>query len=155
MRFQTKYDAWLVFLLGLAAVMTCVVVPVVRIVAPGSHAGSLWLAFLPMLLWLIVIPCTLPQYYDLRADGLFLRQGWRKSLIPYASLIELQAMSDSSSAGVFSTDRIFLKTQGGRQFIIAVAEEGRFLDEISRRCPQLERRPPFGLGMPWSPPYII
>jgi hypothetical protein len=154
MRFETKYDPWLVALLGLAAILTCIVVPAVRIVAPGSHPGPLWLTLMPLVLWLIVITCTWPQYYEVRENGLFLRQGWKKSLIPYASLVELQPLSHSRSAGVFSTDPILLITRQGRQFVIAVAQERRFLEEVSKRCPQLERRP-FGLRMHFSSPSIV
>jgi len=100
---------------------------------------------MPLAIWLIALPCTLLQYYEVREDGLFLRQGWRKSLSPYASLVELQSMSDSRSAGVFSTDRVLAVTQEGKRFLIAVAEEESFLTEVSKRCPQLERRN-FGFG---------
>jgi hypothetical protein len=105
-------------------------------------------------LWLVVLSGTLPQYYEVRADGLFIRQGWRKSLIPYASLVEVQSVSDSRSAALFLTDRILIVTQSGKRFVIAVAEHDRFFSELAKRCPQLERRA-FGLGTPLSPPLII
>jgi hypothetical protein len=104
--------------------------------------------------WGIVLSCMLPQYYEVLESGLFLRQGWRKSLIPYASLVELQPMSDSRSSGVFSTQRILVVTREGKRFLIAVAEEERFLAEVSKRCPQLERRD-FGWGIPLAPPTIV
>ena len=154
MRFKTKFDRWLVIVLVLSATVTCVIVPVMRFVAPGSHPGPLWLTFVPFVIWLMVLPCMLPQYYEVREDGLFLRQGWRRSLIPYASLVEVQPISDSRSAAVFSTDRILVATQEGRRFVIAVAEDERFLAEVSRRCPQLEHRP-VGLGIPFSPSSVI
>jgi len=105
-------------------------------------------------LWFIVLSCTLPQHYEVRADGLFIRQGWRKNLIPYASLLEVQSVSDSRSAAVFSADRILIVTQNSKRFVIAVAEDEAFFSELAKRCPQLERRP-FGLGTPFSPPLII
>jgi hypothetical protein len=134
MRFETRYDRRLVVLLALTAVVTCVGLPVARVLAPNSHPGPVWLSFIPLLVWLIVLPCTLPQYYEVRENGLFLRQGWRRILIPYASLVELQSMSDSRSAGVFSTQRLLVATSESKRFIIAVAEEERFLAEIARRC---------------------
>lgn len=153
MRFETKFDRWLVVVLVLAAVVSCGVLPATRFLAPGSHPGPLWLAFTPWVIWLIVLPCMLPQYYEVQEAGLFLRQGWRKNLIPYASLVELQSTSDSRSAGVFSTDRMLVVTQDGKRYLIAVAEDDRFLAEVGKRCPQLERRN-FGLGMPLAPPSI-
>lgn len=154
MRFETRFDRWLVVMLILAAAVSCVVLPVIRFLAPGPNPGPLWFAFTPWVIWLIVVPCALPQYYEVREDGLFLRQGWRKSLIPYASLVELQSRSDSMSAGVFSTDRILVVTKEGKRFLIAVAEDERFLTEVSERCPQLERRN-FGLGIPFAPPSML
>jgi Bacterial PH domain len=151
MRFETRFDQGLVSLMALAAVASCVAPPVLRFLAPGPNPGPPWLAFTPWGIWLIVLPCMLPQYYEVRETGLFLRQGWRKSLIPYSSLVELQPRSDSMSAAVFSTDRILVVTAEGKRFLIAVAEDERFLAEVAKRSPQLDRRN-FGLGMPLAPP---
>jgi PH (Pleckstrin Homology) domain-containing protein len=153
MRFDTRFDPWLVALVVLAAAVSLVVLPAVRFLAPGPHPGPLWFAFKGWVIWLVVIPCMLPQYYEVRETGLFLRQGWRKVLVPYASLVEIQPRSDSMSAPVFSTDRILVVTQEGKRFVIAVAEDQRFLKEVAKRCPQLEWRN-FGLGIPLSPPSI-
>ena len=154
MRFETRFDGWLVIVLVMAAIVTGVAFPAIRVLAPGSHAGPLWVAFVPLLIWLIVLPSMLPQFYEVREYGLFLRQGWRKSLIPYEALIEIQRMSDSRSAGVFSTQRILLVNRDGKRFVIAVAEEESFLIEVGKRCPQLERKA-FGLGMPFAPQSIV
>jgi len=154
MRFATKFDRWLVILLVLTATITCIVLPAIRFFAPGSHPEPLWLAIAVPGVWLVVLPFTLPQYYEVREDGLFLRQGWRKNLIPYASLVELQSISDSRSAGVFSTDRILVVTREGKRFLISPAQRERFLKEVAQRTPQLERKG-FGLGLPFSPPTSI
>ncbi|HTA46240.1 MAG TPA: PH domain-containing protein [Bryobacteraceae bacterium] len=151
MRFKTKFDRWIVIVLTLTSVLTCIVLPLIRLLVPGSQPVPLPAVFLPVVIWLIVLPNTLPQYYDLREDGLFIRQGWRKSLIPYSSIAEVQSMTDTRSAAVFSADRIHIVTQNGKRFIIAVAEEERFFDELAKRCTQLDRKP-FGLGTPFSVP---
>lgn len=104
---------------------------------------------IPWLIWAYVLPCTLPRYYEVRTEGLFIRQGWRKVLIPYAALVRLQAVSDATSAGVFSTDRLLVTTREGRCYVIAPAEQKQFLDEVSHRT-ILERRAS-GLGLPLSP----
>jgi hypothetical protein len=154
MRFAAKFDRWLVILLILTATVTCVVLPAIRFLAPGSHPEPLWLVLMPLGVWLIVLPCTLPQYYEIREDCLFLRQGWRKTLIPYASLVELQSMSDSRSAGVFSIERILVVTGEGKRFLIAPADQAHFLNEVAQRAPQLERKG-FRLGLPFSAPTTI
>jgi hypothetical protein len=152
MRFATKFDRWLVVVLVLTGALTCVILPI-RFLVSSPHSAPIG-AFIPLAIWLIVLPSTLPQYYEVREDGLFLRQGWRKTLIPYESLAELQPMSDSRSAAVFSTDRILVITQAGTRFLIAPAERERFIDQVERKTPQLERRG-FGLGFPLSTPTII
>lgn len=149
MRFATKVDRWLYWLLLLTAILTCVVLPGIILFVPGASPVSRVVVFLPVLAWLIVPLCAFPQYYELREDGLFLRQGLRKNLVPYPSLSEVRSVSNSLSAPVFSTERLTIDTREGRQFLIAVAEENRFLDELSRRTPQLERTA-FGLALSLS-----
>jgi hypothetical protein len=58
------------------------------------------LKMLPLVIWPFVLVNMLPQYYEVRADGLFIRQGWRKVLVPYAYLAELQSTTDARSARV-------------------------------------------------------
>jgi hypothetical protein len=97
----------------------------------------------------------LPQWYELREDGIFIRQGVRTVWMPYPSLVEAQPFDNMTSSGaVFSKRRILLVTQSGNRYIIAVAEEDRFMDELARRCPQLERRA-YGLGLPFSTPSYV
>jgi hypothetical protein len=153
MRFKTKFDRWLVIVLVVAACASFSLPA--SLLKPGPHPTPQVVAacFVP-LIWFIVLSGTLPQYYEVRADGLFIRQGWKKSLIPYASLVEVQSLSDSRSAAVFSTDRILILTQEGKRFVIAVEEDARFFSELAQRSPQLERRA-FGLGTPLFPPVII
>ncbi len=135
MRFETRFDGWLAALLILTGIVTSVVLPASRLLAPGAHPVAPLLTFSPFVIFAVVLSCTLPQYYELRNGGLFIRQGWRKSLIPYASLIEVQPTSDTRSAPVFATHRILLVTEEGQRFVIAVAEDERFLAELSKRCP--------------------
>jgi hypothetical protein len=108
---------------------------------------------LPWPIWSIVLLCTLPQYYEVRPDGLFIRQGWRKVLIAYADLTELQATTDTRSAAVFSMDRMLVGTRDGRSLIIAPADQEGFLAAVAQRCPRLERKGS-GLGSPLSAPTV-
>ncbi len=148
MRFETKFDWWIVVALMGAAAVT-LPLPALRILKLGTHSAPFWLAFFPWLVWAYVLSCTLPQYYDVRPDGLFIRQGWRKILLPYASLAGVQPVSEALSAAVFSTDRVLVTTRQGKSYVIAPAEQSRFLDEISRRT--LLERKGSGLGLPFSP----
>ena len=46
--------------------------------------------------------------------------------------------------------RILVVTESGKEHLIAVAVDERFLGEVLKRCPQLEKRP-FGLAVPLAP----
>jgi len=148
MRFATRFDGWLVALIGLGCVVG-LAVPVTVLLQTPAQGGSLWLMAISPVVILFALSCTLPQYYEVREDGLFIRQGWRKFLLPYASLVELQQMTDLRSAAVFSTHRILIVTDAGPKVLIAVAEEERFLAEVLRHSPQLEPLPT-GLKVPFA-----
>lgn len=140
MRFRTRYDRSLVLVLAFAAVASSVLLPASRYYfqVAGAAPPALWISFLPTAVWLVVLASSWPQFYEIRDDGLFVRQGWRKTLIAYNSLKDAKAVSDSRSAGVFSARRITLNTRDGKDFTIAVAEEERFLAELGKRCPRLK-----------------
>jgi hypothetical protein len=154
MRFATRYDRWLVALLVLAGSASCVVLPWVRFYAPSDHPGPPWMAFIAWPIWILALAATLPQYYELRDDALFIRQGWRRILAPYGALLEVQSVTSAMSAAVFSTQRLLVVSNDGRQILIAVADEDRFMSELARRAPQLERKA-FGLGVSMAPHTIL
>jgi Bacterial PH domain len=153
MRFETKFDRWPVIVLVVTTSLA-IVVPASFFLSPGPDASPPILAYFFPLVWVAVVSCAWPQYYEVRDGGLFIRQGWRKNVIPYASLVEVQSVSDARTAAVFSTDRIVIVLTSGKRFVIALAEDDRFLSELAKCCPQLERRA-FGLSTPLSPPLII
>ncbi len=146
MRFATRLDGWLVAVLIFAAAVSAIALPLLRVLAPGPWPTPLWVSFVPWPIWILALASTLPQFYELRQEGLFIRQGWRRITRPYASLVEVQSVSSALSAPVFSTRRLKIAALDGRTILIAVAEEERFLAELARRAPQLERRG-FGLAI--------
>ncbi len=147
LRFATRYDRWLVLSVACAAVFPFIT----ALSMVPKQPVMLLVAMLLAVFWIVVLVSVLPQYYQVRADGLFLRQGWRRTSIPWKLLVQMQTMQDSRSAGVFSTQRVLVVTESGKEHLIAVAEEERFLEEVLMRCPQLEKRP-FGLALPLAPP---
>jgi len=117
MRFATKFDRRIAAGVILIAMLTL------------GLAARGWLILdrtgpAPLLgvsaLWLYAVLSMLPQYYELREDGLFLRLGVaRKALIPYASLVNVQPEKSTRAAGVFSVDRIRIATSEPRTFLRA------------------------------------
>ena len=98
-------------------------------------------------IFFVVLFATLPQYYEVREEGLYIRQGWKKTLLSYPAIRELRIWNSALSAAVYSTHRLVVTAVPGGQFVIAVAEQDRFLAEIARRAPQLEQKP-LGLKTP-------
>jgi hypothetical protein len=76
-----------------------------------------------------------PQYIELREDGLFLRRGWKKDLIPYAAVVSIQPLGP----------QLRIATRERKKFsMFELADEARFKAEIANRCPHLRPRR-FGL----------
>jgi hypothetical protein len=150
MRFETRYDKWLVGVL-VAIGLILFSVPVLLHFQLAQHGPPIWIFFFGPVIYFIAISATLPQYYEVREEGLFIRQGWHKALLPYSALCELSAADGVLSAPVFSTHRLEVSAAPGGQFLIAVAEQERFLAEVARRAPQLERWPS-GLKSPGGKP---
>jgi hypothetical protein len=138
MRFATRYDRWLVAVL-FVAVLVSVGLPFAMYFSHALLVRQMWMFLLGPVVLALVLLATLPQYYEVRGNGLFLRQGWRRALLPYAELRELRAERGMLSAPVFSTRRIYVEAAPSSKWIIAVAEQERFLAEVFRRAPQLKR----------------
>lgn len=138
MRFATKYDRWVVA--GVAAAPVVAGIAWIRmLVGIANQREPAWIAGGAMLVWLCAMASCWPQYYEVRGDSLFIRQGWRRITIPYAELTAVVASSDAHSAGVFSVDRVLIETSPGNRYIIAPADQAGFFEAIAARAPQLER----------------
>jgi hypothetical protein len=138
MRFETRYDIWLVTVLGAIGLILLGLLVVVSPVL-AWHGQPFWPLLPGPVIYVLVLSATLPQYYEVREDGLYIRQGWKKTLLSYPALCELRVWDSALSAAVFSTHRLMVTAVPGGQFVIAVAEQERFLAEIARRSPQLEQ----------------
>jgi hypothetical protein len=138
MRFETRFDKWLTgLLIGIGLMLFAM--PIVFHFQLAGKVPPIWVFFFGPAIYVIALSATLPQYYEVREEGLFIRQGWHKSLLSYSSLCELSVADSMLSAAVFSTHRLEITAVPGGRFLIAVAEQDRFLDEVARRAPQLKR----------------
>jgi hypothetical protein len=140
MRFETRYDKWLAGVL-IATGLIIFGLPVALYFNLSAHGQPVWPLFFGPAVFVFVLSATLPQYYELREDGLFIRQGWKKALLPYSALCELRTVNSVFSAPVFSTHRLQVTAVPGGLFLIAVAEQKQFLSEVALRAPQLEQWP--------------
>lgn len=140
MRFETRYNRWLVTLLA-AVGMILLGLPLVLYFPLAAHGQPIWPLLPGPAIFIVALFATLPQYYEVREEGLFIRQGWKKTLLYYPALSELRIWNSALSAAVFSTHRLMVTATPGSQFVIAVAEQERFLTEVARRSPQLKQSP--------------
>jgi len=138
MRFETRYDTWLVAVLG-AVGLILLGLPLALYSTLAAHGQPIWPLIPGPVIYLLVLSATLPQYYEVREEGLFIRQGWKKTRLAYPAICELRIWNSALSAAVFSTHRLMITAVPGGQFVIAVAEQERFMAEIARRSPQLEQ----------------
>jgi hypothetical protein len=138
MRFKTRYDVWLVVMLSVVAFLMIGMPSALYLTHVVRGAPMLLFLFGPAIM-AIVLSLTLPQYHELREDGMFIRQGWKRALLSYDALRDLRADTGVMSAPVFSTHRIYLTVVSAGEWVIAVADEEKFLAEVRRRAPQLQR----------------
>ena len=151
MRFETKFD-WGT---KAALVVGAIGIPLILVLGFLRHRTftSWWIPISPITAQLLVAPWSLPQYYEVREDGLFIRQGFRRTLIPYASLVTIRPAPIARAFRVFSMDRLLVATETGKRFTIAVAEQELFLAEVLTHCPQLEAKHS-SLEMPFAPMFF-
>ncbi len=138
MRFKTRYDTWLVTLLA-AVGLILLGLPLALYPTLAAHGQPIWPLIPGPAIYFLVLFATLPQYYEVREEGLYIRRGWKKTLLSYPAICELRVWNSALSAPVFSTHRLMVTAVPGGQFVIAVAEQERFLAEIAHRAPQLEQ----------------
>jgi hypothetical protein len=146
MRFKPKVNyvslaCWLVFMTIVGANGIYTLNPKVHSIYFGLGVLS-WLLFLTIILILRFI--IFPEFYDLQEVGLFLRQGRKRNLIPYASIDKVLPLDPAAGilypANCFAYRFLVLPEKSSTIFTIAVSERERFLAEVSKRCPQLETR---------------
>ena len=129
MRFRTRFEhGWVENLVRFAA-LAGVVFAGINLLFFDSHPAHRWPVDMQLVCWLVLVAAYAPGYCEVRESDLFLRRGWRKISISYASLAELRARTDGY--GVFAV------ANDGKRFVISLWDTPRFLRETYRRCPQL------------------
>ena len=137
LRFRARYDRWyIVVLCMLAAVIGGPLLPGSWLNGhiPLANYGF---AILPSIM---LLAGAWPQSSELQAGGLLIRQGLRKIWLPYNSLTEVYQFTEISlPVGIFSSQRLLIKTVLGDEHVITVVDEERFVEELQSRAPQLRR----------------
>jgi len=112
----------------------------VTIVVP-LFDGLYWGSGLMLLLLLV---CAYPQSYETASDGLRIRAGLIRKLIPYAAITAVCPGSGRPSGLAWSLalslDRVSIQYGTGKEIVIAPADQNAFMADVAMRTPQLVKR---------------
>jgi hypothetical protein len=108
---------------------------------PNAIIGVLCILSLPAMPLMLLLACfrSFPEYYEIRENGLFIRQGWKRNLIPYATIDKFLPLAQAFR-WLPPANGFLVIPEKGASFYVAPSEKERFLAEVSQRCPQLEQR---------------
>ena len=81
-----------------------------------------------------------PQSYGTAAEGLIVRAGLTKRVIPYSKITGVRPSSDGRSALALTLDRVAVEYGSGSGLLIGPANQEQFFEDMARRCPQLSPR---------------
>ena len=124
MRHTAKVDWWI----GLA-IMAGILTPLA--------SRTYWAAGLIVALLFI---CMYPQWYTTTAEGLVIRAGLTRRLVPYEAITFIGPSSDGRSNLALSVDRIKVAWGPASEVLIAPADPDAFFADMAARTPHLSRR---------------
>ena len=130
MTYKGKVDWWI----GLS-LLAGIGLPVVSVLRMNDK----WLLAMPAAFTLFILIALYPQKYETSTEGLIVRAGLTKRVIPWQGNALVSATSDSGSSLALSLDRVLIEHAGGR-IRIAPDDQVRFFDDVASHCPQLSRR---------------
>ena len=112
------------------------------LIAVGLLAGigapllgrAYWVSGLVLLVYLAFL---VPQSYETTAEGLLIRAGLYRKLIPYASITAIGPCTDQRSSFALSMDRVKIAYESGKAIRIAPADQDGFMADLAMRTPQL------------------
>ena len=123
MRHRAKIDWWIA-----VAVMVAIVVP--------AAEGQYLVAALPLL---ILLSCCLPQSYQTTSEGLLIRAGLVRRLIPYQGITFIGRGNDGRYSLALSSDQVKIHFGPASELAIAPADPEAFFADMQARAPHLRR----------------
>lgn len=124
MRHAAKVDLWL----GIA---------IVAGIAIPLASRAYWASGFILALLLI---CAYPQWYTTTPEGLLIRAGLTRRLVPYEAITFIGPSSDGRSSVALSMDRVKIEWGLGSDVLIAPADPEAFFADMAMRTPHLTKR---------------
>ena len=124
MRHKAKIDLWFAI-----AIVFAIVVPVAQ-----EHY---WIALPPVL---ILVTCCCPQSYETTAQGLMVRAGFVRRLIPYDAITFIGPGWDGRASLALSLDRVKIRYGPWSELLIAPENPDAFYADMAAHAPHLTRR---------------
>jgi membrane protein YdbS with pleckstrin-like domain len=139
MRFPSKVDAWIAGVIGLAVIVS-IAVPVFAAADSPGRAGVAVRILPAIVMGVVLFGLALPVRYELGPHHLIVRSGaWLRWNIPYSSIHTITPSHNPLSSPALSLDRLSIEYGAGGEVLISPADRDRFLEELVRRVPQLEK----------------
>jgi hypothetical protein len=153
-RFEAKFDSGRLILIGVLFITPWIALTAVRFLPLGPHSAPVWFFLVGWTILLTTLAYLRPAYCEIQENGLFLRQGWWHTLVPYDSVVELRPETLwegprfetraerhrrlDLGVNVGTSERgIRLVKADGKRFWICVVAEAEFMSEALARCSQL------------------
>jgi hypothetical protein len=128
LRYRAKVDWWI----GVAIVVG-LMLPLVM-----ANFTTPWLYGAAAVPWVIVFGLCYPQSYETTAEGLLIRAGLMRRLIPYGSITRAEPSRDARSSMALSLDRVrIVYGDFSREVFLSPVEKSAFLEDLAKRAPQL------------------
>ncbi|MGO9097357.1 MAG: PH domain-containing protein [Bryobacteraceae bacterium] len=121
MRYGAKIDWWIA-----VALLAGIGAPLL--------GRAYWVSGLVLLVYLAFL---LPQSYETTPEGLLIRAGLYRKLIPYASINAIGPCKDQRTSFALSMDRLTIGYGEGKEVRIAPADQEGFMADLAMRTPQL------------------
>lgn len=143
MRYPSKKDSWLVFVI-VAPGVALAGVALYHLFALGPENHVTWLimgiaASYGAIIWIFAYPV----YYEITGADLLIRSGWLKYQIPLSTIEMVRPTRNPLSAPAWSLDRLridYKRNHKSRIALISPEDKSRFLQELTQRVEDLEFR---------------
>ncbi|HEX5731882.1 MAG TPA: PH domain-containing protein [Blastocatellia bacterium] len=140
MKHPTKVDRWLTIVLAISA-LVLVSIAVFGLLNQGIASLAAWVpALLVVLTTGAVAAVSLPTYYEVQSDRLFIRSGLLRWTVPLDEIVSVTPTSNPLGSPAWSLDRLEVRWRRGgkdRTLLISPLRRDEFLRELQARASAL------------------
>ncbi|SRR6266487_6314284 len=142
-RYNTKRDAWIVVLIGVAVLLP-LITALYLLTEPGGLVGGLVVLLLTVAIWALILSFAVPVYYEITPSTLLIRSGAIRREIPLSAIQRVQSVRISPHATwSFNQVRIDYKKEGVNlhylsSIFIAPKDKAHFMRDLAAHAGNIE-----------------